>query len=145
MKLFELVNPIEYHNILNPKLWDNDRLRSEVRGALLRISEDFIKFVDIPFKVLDIVIAGGNANYNYTEQSDIDVHLVVDRDGFGIPRDFIDQFLQDKKILWTMTHPDIKIYGYPLEDLCPCWSFRLYRATPYEGDEGHRWRACRGL
>jgi hypothetical protein len=107
---------LQYHNNLNPKLWDDGKLKSEVRGKLIQFAETWRDFAMIPKEMVqDIVITGGNANYNYTEQSDIDVHLVVDRDGFGIPRDFIDQFLQDKKILWTMTHPDIKIYGYPLE------------------------------
>jgi len=107
---------LQYHNNLNPKLWDDGKLKSEVRGKLIQFAETWRDFAMIPKEMIqDIVMTGGNANYNYTEQSDIDVHLVVDRDGFGIPRDFIDQFLQDKKILWTMTHPDIKIYGYPLE------------------------------
>ena len=107
---------LQYHNNLNPKLWDDGKLKSEVRGKLIQFAETWRDFAMIPKEMVqDIVMTGGNANYNYTEQSDIDVHLVVDRDGFGIPRDFIDQFLQDKKILWTMTHPDIKIYGYPLE------------------------------
>ena len=107
---------LQYHNNLNPKLWDDGKLKSEVRGKLIQFAETWRDFAMIPKEMVqDIVMTGGNANYNYTDQSDIDVHLVVDRDGFGLPRDFIDQFLQDKKILWTMTHPDIKVYGYPLE------------------------------
>ena len=27
----------------------------------------------------------------------------------------VDEYLQDKKILWTLTHNDINIYGYPVE------------------------------
>jgi hypothetical protein len=107
---------LQYHNNLNPKLWDDGQLKPEVRGKLIQFAEAWRDFAMIPKEMVqDIVMTGGNANYNYTDQSDIDVHLVVDRDGFGMPRDFIDQFLQDKKILWTMTHPDIKVYGYPLE------------------------------
>lgn len=107
---------LQYHNNLNPKLWADGKLKPEVRGKLIQFAETWREFAMIPKEMVqDIVMTGGNANYNYTDQSDIDVHLVVDRDGFGLPRDFVDQFLQDKKILWTMTHPDIKVYGYPLE------------------------------
>jgi hypothetical protein len=107
---------LQYHNQLNPKLFSDGRLKGEVRGKLLQFAETWREFAMIPKEMVeDVVMTGGNANYNYTDLSDIDVHLVVDRDGFGLPRDFIDQFLQDKKILWTMTHPDIKVYGYPLE------------------------------
>ena len=113
MKLFELVNPIEYHNILNPKLWDNDRLRSEVRGALLRISEDFIKFVDIPFKVLDIVIAGGNANYNYTAKSDIDLHIISDISTAQCERE-AEELFDAKRLLYKEKY-DLKIHAIPVE------------------------------
>lgn len=107
---------LQYHNNLNPKLWADGKLKPEVRGKLIQFAETWRDFAMIPKEMVqDIVMTGGNANYNYTDQSDIDVHLVVDRDGFGLPRDFVDQFLQDKKILWTMTHPGITIYGYPLE------------------------------
>jgi hypothetical protein len=46
MNITELVEPIRYNKTLNPKFWDHDRLKSEVRGALLRIAEDFKEFVE---------------------------------------------------------------------------------------------------
>lgn len=111
---------LEYHDILNPKIWDGTELKSEVRGKLLQIAEAWRDFAKIhPDTVVNIILTGGNANYNYTPQSDLDLHLIIDRSHFNnftsIDRAFIDEYLQDKKILWTLTHGDINIYGYPVE------------------------------
>lgn len=107
---------LQYHEQLNPKIWDNMVLMPEIRGKLLQIAETWRQFAKIPTELIkDIIITGGNCNYNYTDQSDIDLHLVIDRNLINQDRAFVDDYLQDKKILWTMTHPDINIKGYPVE------------------------------
>ena len=108
---------LEYHQDLNTKIWTNDhKLKPEVRGKLLQIAEAWRMFAKIPLnKVQDIILTGGNANYNYTPMSDLDLHLVIDRNDFNVDRELVDEYLQDKKTLWTLTHEDISIYGYPVE------------------------------
>jgi len=106
---------LEYHDVLNPKLWDELKLKPEVRAKLLQFAETWRQYADIPARLIqDIVMTGGNANYNYTKNSDIDVHLIVDRNAIGFDRSIVDELLQAKKTLWSMTH-DVKIYGYLLE------------------------------
>ena len=94
-------------------------LKSEVRGKLLQIADTWRDFAKIhPDTITDIILTGGNANYNYTPQSDLDLHLIINRGEFNgsmIDRAFVDEYLQDKKILWTLTHSGINIYGYPVE------------------------------
>lgn len=72
---------IEVHSRLNPLIWDeNNRLREEVKEQLTLIVDEFITELeenDIPVRVLDTYIVGSNASYNYTENSDLDVHIVV--------------------------------------------------------------------
>lgn len=67
---------------LNPKLWQQDgTLRPEVHGKLIEIQDQFIEELNennIPVAVLDAWIVGSNASYNYTEQSDLDLHIIVD-------------------------------------------------------------------
>jgi hypothetical protein len=84
-----------------------------VQGALVRIAEDFKKFVEIPFKVLDIVIAGGNANYNYTSKSDIDLHLIADYDTIQCDREAAELF--DTKRLLYKRDFNVEIFGIPVE------------------------------
>ena len=68
-----------------------------------------------PNAIQDIILVGGNANYNYTEYSDLDLHLVVDKDEIAACQtDFLDDFLRDKKRLWALTH-DVTLYGQPVE------------------------------
>jgi len=113
--LEEIKISLEYHDTLNSKLWDGDKLKPEVRTALLKFADAWISFANIkPSLIQDIVMTGGNTNYNYTSKSDIDVHVIVDRNKLGNDRAMVDDYLQSKKVLWTLTH-DIKVYGYPLE------------------------------
>ncbi len=106
---------LEYHDELNPKLWDGFKLKPEVRQKLLQFAETWRQYADIPSRLVqDIIMTGGNANYNYTKNSDIDVHLVVDKNSIDTNRALVDELLQSKKLLWSLTH-DVKIYGYSLE------------------------------
>lgn len=106
---------LEYHDTLNPKLWDGSKLKGEVREKLLNFAYAWSAFAKIPRDlILDVTMTGGNANYNYTPQSDIDVHIIMDRSKLNPDREFVDEYLQDKKVLWTLTHK-IKVLGYDIE------------------------------
>jgi hypothetical protein len=109
----EYAKPVEYNTILNPKLWDNTRLKSDVRGALLRMAEDFKEFIDVPFEVLDVVITGGNVNYNYTEHSDIDLHLIANFDQVKCDREVAELF-DSKRLLYKRQY-NLSIHGVPVE------------------------------
>jgi hypothetical protein len=107
---------LQYHTELNSKIWDGMKLKDEVRGKLLQIGAAWVQFAKIhPDTIQDMIITGGNVNYNYTPQSDIDLHVVISRDSMNPDRALVDEYLQDKKILWTLSHQDINIYGYPVE------------------------------
>ena len=72
---------LEYNDTLNQKLFDeNDHLKPEVRDVLLKFAYKWVEFVKIiPQNIIvDIYGVGANFNYNYTQFSDIDVHIVID-------------------------------------------------------------------
>lgn len=73
---------IELHDELNPKLWDEDKeLKSEVREKIEEIVDTFSKQLEedgIKLLIDDIYIIGSNANYNYTDESDLDIHIIAD-------------------------------------------------------------------
>ena len=105
---------LQYHDQLNPKLWDGDTLKSEVRNKLLMIAHTWAAFAKIKSDaIVDIILVGGNANYNYTDFSDIDLHLVIDSQKVD-NCSLLDEYLRDKKQLWALIH-DIKIYGHDVE------------------------------
>ena len=113
MNFTEFSAPIEKHTELNPKLWTNGQLKSEVKQALEKIAVDFKEYIDVPFKVVDVIVAGGNANYNYTEHSDIDLHLIADFDSVDCDREAAELF--DSKRLLYKEQYNVEIYGIPVE------------------------------
>ena len=110
----ELKLTLRSHETLNPNLWKKEKLDPEVWRALNRIGKEWQNFANIPDSAIrDVIICGGNANYNYTDQSDIDLHLVVDKEGVKCDG-LVDDYLQSKKQLWALTH-DITVKGQPVE------------------------------
>jgi len=104
-----------YHDKLNIKFWDEGGLRPEVREKLMQIGVKWADFAKIPSTaVKDVILVGGNANYNYTRFSDLDLHLVVDKSQIADCPELLDDYLRDKKKLWALVH-DIKIYSHPVE------------------------------
>lgn len=68
---------IEIHDELNPKIWDGYKLREDVEKKLFDIYDEFINSLEIPINVVDVQIVGSNASYNYTDTSDLDLHIVA--------------------------------------------------------------------
>lgn len=104
---------VSFHDELNPKLWQNNKLDSTVRYKLMLIAQHFINFISLPnIRLRDVTISGSNAAYTYTENSDLDLHLIVD-----VPRaaEFHLRPLFDaKKNQYNFQH-DIKIQGIDVE------------------------------
>ena len=63
---------------LNPAIWKGADIDERVRKGLLQIVNDFLDGLRVKINPEDIVLTGSSANYNWTPQSDIDVHIVVD-------------------------------------------------------------------
>lgn len=68
---------IEVHDKLNSKIWDGTALRKEVRDKILEIVNYFTSELEVELPVLDIYLVGSNASYNYTDKSDLDVHIIT--------------------------------------------------------------------
>lgn len=110
----ELKLTLKSHENLNPQLWKNEKLDPEVWQSLNKISKEWATFANIPKSAIrDVILTGGNANYNYTSKSDIDLHLVVDKKKIDC-QGLLDDYLQSKKQLWALTH-DITVKGQPVE------------------------------
>lgn len=102
---------------LNPKLFENGTLIPEVRDALYKIATAFKNYLDLPFEVKDIYFTGSNANYNYTDDSDIDLHLVYDFEQAGVNAELLSKYLVTAKKDFNDKY-DIKVKGIPVELGC---------------------------
>lgn len=110
-----VLEDFQLHETLNPKLWKDNKLIPEVRQKLLEISENFEQYVEIPMHIVDVVLVGSNASYNYTQHSDIDVHLIVNTElTEGVPEDIQTLVFNLKKTAFNKEF-DIKIKGIPVE------------------------------
>jgi len=113
MRIGDLEKLTEFHDELNPDLWENNRLKPEVRLTLFKIAKAFVDFINIPnLQLTDITISGSNASYNYNAESDIDLHLVADVN--GPCKEDLDQLFMAKKGAFNDQH-DINIYGHAVE------------------------------
>lgn len=107
---------IEYHKNLNPKFWLNNHLKSNIRKNLLNLGKYYFKTLELDPKVKlkDIIFTGSLANYNYTDSSDIDLHIVIDYKDISDDIEFVKNYFLQKRAAWESSN-DVKIDTYPVE------------------------------
>jgi len=111
---YRLSDAVKFHDELNPALWDDMKMRPEVRETLLRVADDFREFLGIDdLAIEDITVSGSNAAYSYTPHSDIDLHLIVDFSKLN-PDQVYQELFNAKKYQYNDQH-DIKVRGYDVE------------------------------
>lgn len=139
MQIFEF-QPVSIHRELNPKLWENERLRKDVNRALMRIAGEFYKFLNVDAELEDILITGSQVNYNYGPKSDLDLHLVIDFtsvDCEGGARELFDT----KRALWHQEHDitihsiDVECYVEDIDDTTVSATYSLLRSKWLEKPE----------
>lgn len=107
---------IKVNDHLNRMLWDKkDQLNPDVRQSLLKIAAEFIKYCKVENrKFNDIILVGSNAAYNYTPQSDIDLHIVTDFTQIDADAELIGEYFKAKKEMWMLEH-QITFDDHPIE------------------------------
>jgi len=136
--LKELKLTLKTSDTLNPKLWSNNKLDPEVWRALSKIAKEWADFANIPKSAIkDVILTGGNANYNYTKYSDLDLHLVVDKDRIDC-EGLLDDYLQSKKQLWALTH-DITVKGQPVELYAQDYKDPFRKGQGIYSLQDHKW------
>tara|TARA_R110000824_G_scaffold70902_5_gene181782 strand:+ start:604 stop:1515 length:912 start_codon:yes stop_codon:yes gene_type:complete len=101
---------------LEPNIWGEgqESLEQGLRDRLLTIAQDFIDGLEIQVPVLDIRLTGSIANYNWSDYSDIDLHIVVDYSKLDSDPVIVKKFFDASRLRWNDKH-DIKLYGYEVE------------------------------
>lgn len=106
----------EVQDELNPDFWKNKRLDSRVRLKLLDIADDFTDFLNVDWvQPEDITMTGSLANYNWSDYSDIDLHIIIDFKKVDSRTKFVAEYFKSKKELWNNEHQNLTIFGFPVE------------------------------
>ena len=113
-----LIEAVEKHDRLNPKLFTKDELLKEaVRKKFLDIVDEFLadlKSQNIEIKVDDILLIGSNASYNYNKNSDIDLHIITNTKSTSYSAEVAEALYSAYRSLFNKSL-SISIYGIPLE------------------------------
>jgi hypothetical protein len=99
---------------LNPVLWLDGKLRPEIKEKIMDLVNEFQSTLDIPLTILDINIVGSNASYNYTDKSDVDIHIVTNFEEYGYPKEFIESAMNSFRSNFNNKY-DIEYGGYNVE------------------------------
>lgn len=110
-EVIRIVESLEIHNTLNPKLWIGNKLDPTVRGKVLEIVNEFKNFTDAPLNIADVYILGSNASYNYTENSDLDIHIVCNFSSEDASEEILQMLYNSERRAFNEEYSDIKIRG----------------------------------
>ena len=114
----ELTEAVEKHNSLNSKLFTKEELlKDKVRNKMLEVVDEFLadlKEQEVKIKVDDILLIGSNASYNYTENSDIDLHILANTKAVKYDDEVAAALYGAYRTIFNK-NLDISIYDIPLE------------------------------
>lgn len=113
-----LQEDIEKHDKLNPKLWEGTELKPEVKEKINFIVNEFIKNLqedNINIQVDDIILIGSNCAYNYTKDSDLDIHILANSDALkDCDQNIVSKLYSAYRTIFNKKF-DIDFYGIPVE------------------------------
>lgn len=113
-----LLEAVEKHPTLNAKLFTKGEvLKENVRKKMLEIVDEFLdnlKENNIDIKVDDILLIGSNASYNYTKNSDIDLHILANTKAVKYESDVAAALYSAYRTIFNK-QLDISLYDIPVE------------------------------
>jgi hypothetical protein len=71
-----------------------------IRGKLLTIANDFFDSLGLDTEIEDIELTGSLVNYNYTEFSDLDVHIIIDFKDVNRDIELVKKLVDNQKFQW---------------------------------------------
>ena len=114
----KIVKSFEPKDSLSNQIFDESdgefTMRGDIRKSLLKITNDFVETLGVEFFIHDIVLTGSLSNYNWSQFSDVDLHILIDFEESKYPITLLKEFFDAKKNVWNEKH-DITIKGYDVE------------------------------
>lgn len=110
-----------YKSQLNPSFWSKKddgsfEFDPQVKDKLLQIANEFYSSYKLDVPIYDIQLTGSLANYNWTEKSDLDVHVLIDFSMVDDNVDLVKKAMDGQRFLWNIRHNiiirehDVEVY-----------------------------------
>ena len=103
-----------YKKELNPSFWEDNKFDPQIREKLLKISKDFYEALKLTAPIKDVQLTGSLANYNWTDKSDLDVHVLIDFSDVDENVELVKKALDGMRFIWNLRH-NIKLRGFDVE------------------------------
>ena len=116
----KILNSFSVKESLNPKVWENPKnldqsvMIPKVRETLSRIAEKFIEYLGDEVFVEDVYLMGSLANYNWSEFSDFDLHVIIDFHQYENQSELYKELFELKKKVFNDKY-NLQIFGYDVE------------------------------
>jgi len=110
------VSSFKINQTLEPNVWEGDQsLNSTVRRRLLHLVDKFWQSLDLPdLRIDDITFTGSLANHNWSQFSDVDLHILVDFANLPGIDEITEALMTAKRVNWNNKH-NIEIFGFEVE------------------------------
>jgi len=109
------VESLKLKDTLPPEIWESGMLNPEISQALEKIVVEFFETLklDSSVQIKDIILTGSLATYNWSDYSDVDLHILLDFNKLH-NRVLLEDYFKEKTRNWNRTH-NILIKGYEVE------------------------------
>jgi len=111
----QIVKSFKVQNELSPEIWflegETYKMKPEIRTALLEIVEDYENFTDLDLDIEDVTLTGSLSNFNWSEFSDVDLHLILD---FSETNELLKKYLDSRRIIWNSLR-DVRVKDFDVE------------------------------
>jgi len=112
-----IISSFKVQDELNPEIWFFDgesyKMKPEIRISLLDIVKDYTDFIDVELDIDDVTLTGSLSNFNWSEFSDVDLHILTD---FEDKDPLLKKYLDSRRIIWNSLRSvttkgfDVEIY-----------------------------------
>lgn len=104
-----------YNDTLCYALWNESlQLDPAVRAGLLKVAEDFYEKTGFKAPIIDVYLMGSIANYNWTPDSDADIHIIIDYDQLQMPKETTKEVVRTVASQWNAEH-EVTVKGHKVE------------------------------
>ena len=102
------------HEDLEPSFWKNMELDPHLQDRMIKIANFFMKNLPVEAEIKDIRLTGSLANYNWSNYSDVDLHIVVDFLDVDENLDLVKAYFDNARMRWNSNH-QMRLKGYDVE------------------------------